>query len=103
MGLHKCRGIIPVITSKYLTSRFCINELYTADGDKKLIFPIIFEDVDFNSSDTAMGVKFVISSINWAWLRPEDDYHTNLYKFMEGLRTKGVRLVYLLLIGVITV
>lgn len=78
-----------MITTKYLSSRFCINELYTADGDKKLVFPIILEDVDFSSSDTAMGVKFVISSINWTWMRPKDDYYTSLHKFIDGMRAKG--------------
>ena len=91
VGLHKCQAIIPVLTPKYIASRYCLNELYTADGDKKLIFPIIYQDVDFNASDTAMGVKFVISSINWTWCRPDqDDYDTNIYKFMAGMRAKGV-------------
>lgn len=64
-----------------------------ADGDKKHIFPIMLEDVDFNSSDTAMGVKFVISSINWTWMRPQDSYLDGLHRFMEGLKAKGVQCI----------
>ena len=33
-GLQECTAIIPIITKKYMESRFCMNELYTADGDK---------------------------------------------------------------------
>ena len=73
------QAIIPVITQKYIGSRFCIKELYTADGDKKCIFPVIYEDVDFDSTDTGKGVKFVISSINWTMFRPgRDDYDKSL-------------------------
>ena len=38
-GLQECAAIIPIITQKYIGSQFCMNELYTADSDKKLIFP----------------------------------------------------------------
>ena len=53
---------------------FC-TQLYTADGDKKAIFPIMFEDVDFSTNELARGVKFVISGVNWTMCRPGvDDY-----------------------------
>lgn len=90
-GLHRCRALIAVITEKYISSRFCSSELYTADGDRKLIFPVIYEEVDFRASDTGMGVKYVISGINWTMFRPRiDDYVTSLCKLVEGLRDKGV-------------
>ena len=55
-GLQECSAIIPIITQKYVSSRFCMNELYTADGDKKAIFPIMYEDVDFVSRFFAPSV-----------------------------------------------
>ena len=89
-GLHKCRVIIPIITRKYIGSRYCINELYTADGDKKLIFPIVFEDVEFSDTETGRGVKFVISSINWTMCRPGvDDYSSSIQKLVQGMKEKG--------------
>ena len=67
-----------------------MNELYAADADQKLIFPIMFEDVDFSVNDTAKGVKFVVSGINWTMCRPGvDDYASSLEKLVKGMREKG--------------
>ena len=90
-GLHQCRALIAVITKKYINSRYCASELYTADGDGKLIFPVIYEDdVDYGASDRGMGVKYVINGINWSMFRPQrDDYIAFLTKLIQGLREKG--------------
>ena len=86
-GLHQCRALIAIITKKYVNSRFCSSELYTAVSDQKLTFPVIFEKVDgFGASDTGMG----ISGVNWSMFRPRiDDYGASLYKLIEGLKEKG--------------
>ena len=89
-GLQECASIIPIITQKYIGSRFCMNELYTADGDKKLIFPIMYEDVDLSSSEAGRAVKFIISGINWTMFRPgKDDYVDSLQKLIKGMKEKG--------------
>ena len=89
-GLHNCKGLIAVITSKYITSKYCTNELYVADSDRKSIFPIIFEDVNFEQSEKAMGVKYVINGINWSFFRPEvDDYASSLSKLVQGMKEDG--------------
>ena len=90
LGLENCRGIIAVITNKYINSHYCKSELYTANNDRKAIFPVIFEEVDFNSSSTAKGVKYIISGINWTMFRPNvDDYHTSLARLYQGMREQG--------------
>ncbi len=89
-GLHDCRALIAVITKRYIASRYCTSELYTADGDQKLIFPVIFEDVDYGSTEKAKGVKYVISGINWTMFRQgADDYTTSLGKLIQGMREQG--------------
>ena len=89
-GLYNCKGLIAVITKKYLTSRYCTSELYTADSDQKSIFPVIFEDVNFEQSEKSMGVKYVISGINWSFFRPEvDNYACSLSKLMQGMAELG--------------
>ena len=71
-------------------SRYCVNELYAADGDQKIIFPIMFSDVDFGVSETARGVKFVVSGINWTMCRPGvDDYALSIEKLSKAIREKG--------------
>ena len=89
-GLDLCKALIAVITPRYIESRYCTGELYTADGDQKLIFPVIFEDVDFSSSEKARGVKYTISAFNWTMFRPRlDVYESSLAKLMSGMRGKG--------------
>ena len=81
------RIIIPIITKKYVQSRYCVSELYTADGDKKTILPIIYEEVDFIEGDLAKGVKFIISGINWTMCRPGvDNIAHSMEKLMEAVR-----------------
>ena len=60
----------------------------------------MYENVNFSSSETGRdeyvsetgrGVKFVISSINWAMCRPSvDRYDESLRRLMQGMRGKGV-------------
>ena len=38
-----------------------------------MIFPVMFENVDFGASELAHGVKFVISGVNWTMCRPGVD------------------------------
>lgn len=89
-GLHECAAFIPVVTQKYIGSRYCMNELYTADGDKKTIFPIMYEDVDFVSTEAGRALKFIISGINWTMFRPgKDEYGDSLQKLIKGMKEKG--------------
>lgn len=89
-GLDQCRALLAVVTPKYVTSRYCTSELYTADGDSKLIFPIFYADTDLSSSERARGVKYVISGINWTMFRPNvDDYDMSLERLKFGMRQHG--------------
>lgn len=89
-AIHNCKAIIVVITQKYLASRYCTNEMYQANSDGKSIFPVFFQDVDFSITDTARGVKYVISGINWTMFRPNvDDYNASLAKLIDGLKGNG--------------
>ena len=88
-GLQDCVAIIPVITRKYIDSRFCMNELYTADGDKKMIFPIMYENVDLASTESGRALKFIVSGINWTMFRTGlDDYSDSLQKLIEGMKER---------------
>ena len=93
-GLHECTFIIPVITQKYANSRYCMNELYTADGDRKMIFPILYDDpqqIDFQGTELGRSLKFMISGINWTMCRPGvDDYGESLNKLIKGMKSKGM-------------
>lgn len=53
----------------------------------------MYEDVDFNNVDGGLGVKFVISSVNWTMCRPGvDDYNNSMSKLMQGMREEGTSL-----------
>ena len=64
-GLDKCQALIAVISNKYIMSRYCKSELYTANGDQKHTFPVIVENVDFSGTERARRVKYVVAGINW--------------------------------------
>ena len=71
------------------------SELYAAEGEQKVIFPIIYEDINFEQSEKAMGVKYAIGGINWTFFRQgSDDYAASLLKLTQGLREKGQHCIY---------
>ena len=70
-------------------------QLYTADGDKKSVFPIVFEDVSLEESEAGRGVKFVISGVNWTMCRPGvDDYNHAISRLMQGMKDRGASMRY---------
>ena len=90
-GLRRCKGLIAVITKKYIHSKFCKNELFMADSMQKPIFPMFLEEVNFDSSEDA-GVLYTISSINWIMLTGRvAGYSTALTKLLEGIIGKGIQ------------
>lgn len=60
-----------------------------ANTDEKPIFPLFLQDVDFNVTETARGVKYVIAGINWIMFKPSNDYKASLTKLITGLKDKG--------------
>ena len=68
-----------------------MNELYTADSDKKQIFPIMYEDVDLASTEGGRALKFIVSGINWTMFRPgKDNYSVSLQNLIKGMKLKGL-------------
>lgn len=106
-ALDNCKAIIPVITSKYVSSTFCKKELYNADGDRKLIFPVFLEDVDLSASELSRGVKYIISGINWTFFRDGlEDYAISLSKLVQGMKEKGTAvadILYYILWGLLEI
>ena len=89
-GLDRCKALIAIITHKYVGSRFCTSELYTASSDGKFVFPVFYEHPDLSASEKARGVKYVISGINWTMFRPGMDvYDQSLQKLADGMFAKG--------------
>ena len=64
--------------------------MYVANTDGKPIFPVFLQDVNFNITETARGVKYVIAGINWIMFKPDNDYKTSLTKLIDGLKGKGI-------------
>ena len=86
-GVHKCASFIPIITQKYVKSDYCKNELYAADRGKKCIFPIIYQEVDWDSSEGGRAVNLIVNGINWSMFRPgQDDYSESLKCLVDGMK-----------------
>lgn len=66
-------------------------QLYTADGDRKHIFPIFLEDIDLNATEAGQGIKYVVSSVNWTMCRQGvDDYNMSISKLVNAMKLKGI-------------
>ena len=81
---------MPIITNKYISSLYCKGELYTANSDRKLIFPVFLEDVDLSATEISRGVKYIIAGINWTFFRSGvEDYNVSLGKLIHGMKEKS--------------
>ena len=50
----------------------------------------MLEDVDFESSESAQGVKFTTSGVNWTMCRlGKDDYNKSLSRLISAMKEKG--------------
>lgn len=89
-GLDECRALLCVLSRKYIHSRYCTSELYTANSDGKLIFPALYDEINFSENERSRGVKYVVSGLNWTMFRPgKDEYQLALDKLIKGMKDKG--------------
>lgn len=66
------------------------SELYVADADDKSIVPMIYEPVDYQQSQKAMGVKYVIGGAEAvSCVEGVDDYETSLDKLATIVKQLG--------------
>ena len=72
-GVHECRALLRVLTNKYINSPYCKGELFEANG-KKLIYPVLYEDISWDKDSNSRGVGSVVNSFNRADIRPGVDY-----------------------------
>ena len=91
IALDRCTILIAVVTAKYVSSRYCKAELYTALDTSKQIFPIIYDDITtWRHTEAGAGVRYVITPYNWTMFRPSvDNYESSLSKLLEALGTKN--------------
>ena len=88
VALKSCRALIPVLTKRYVQSRYCKGELYVANSQKKVLLPVIYED-GWDEGDDGAGVNYIVAAFNWAFFRPnKDDYKTSLEKLVHGIKLK---------------
>ena len=63
------------------------SELYVADADSKPIIPVIYEPVDYQQSQKAMGVKYVVGGlVAVSFITGQDDYSLSLNKLVAALK-----------------
>lgn len=88
-AVQNCRAFVAVLTARYVTSKYCKNELFMASDERKAIFPIILKEVDFGSLEAA-GIKLAIASLNWIFFK-DVSYKTAFSKLLEGFQFHGVK------------
>ena len=86
VALKSCRALIPVLTRKYVQSRYCKGELYVANSQKKVLLPVIYED-GWDEGEEGAGVNYIVAAFNWAFFRPnKDDYQESLNRLIHGAK-----------------
>ncbi len=86
VALKSCRALIPVLTKKYVHSRYCKGELYVANGEKKVLLPVIYED-GWDEGNEGAGVNYIVAAFNWAFFRPNrDNYQESLNRLINGAK-----------------
>ena len=85
-AVQSCRALIPVLTKKYVQSRYCKGELYVAYDKKKVILPVVYED-GWDEGKEGAGVNLIVKAFNWAFFRPnKDDHQDSLKKLVKGAK-----------------
>ena len=88
VALKSCRALIPILTKKYVHSRYCKGELYVANGQEKVLLPVIYED-GWDEGEEGAGVNYIVAAYNWALFRPDrDDFQSSLEKLVHGIKLK---------------
>lgn len=50
----------------------------------------MFENVDFDASESGQGVKFTTSGVNWTMCRlGQDDYNYSISRLITAMKAKG--------------
>ena len=88
-GVHECRALLCVLTNKYINSRNCRGELFLANEKKKLIYPVLYEDIDWDKDSNWRGVGYVVNSFNRADFRPSVHYQVAVKKLIEAMKRQG--------------
>lgn len=95
-GVNDCRALLCVLTNKYVsTSETCKCELDFAKKKKKNIFPVLYEDINWDASDNAKGVQLHLTHTQHVDFRngkanyKGKAYKEALTKLLEGMEDKG--------------
>lgn len=63
------------------------SELYPAEESDKTIIPVVYESIDYQLSDKAMGVKYILGGLEHMHFIPNlDDYEFSLDKLVDALK-----------------
>ena len=95
-GVRDCRALLCVLTNKYVSSsETCKCELDVAKEKKKNIFPVLYEDINWDASENAKGVHLHLTHTQRVDFRKGKanykgkDYKEALKKLLEGMKEKG--------------
>ena len=94
--LRNSTCLVAVMTGAYVTSSYCSNELCVANSDSKPVFPVVFEDFDFEQSEKSTGdkvIRDVIGGLCWSYFRPiVDSYAGSPSWLMQRIAQNGQNL-----------
>jgi WD40 repeat protein len=80
-GIVAANAFIVVLSPDYLASHECQVEYEQALNLNKRLIPLVWRPVDIPSTPA------VLSSLNWIFFRPEDDFEAALQKLLQAMDT----------------
>ena len=88
VGVYDCRALLCILTNKYVSSSDnCKRELDYALAQRKMVFPVLYETVDWKKNENAKGVSFVLGNIQRADFRPDKvDYQEALKNLVAAMK-----------------
>ncbi len=91
VGVYDCRALLCVLTNKYVSSSDnCKRELDYALAQRKIVFPVLYETVDWDKNENAKGVSFALGNIQRADFRPDKvDYQEALKNLVTAMKERG--------------
>ena len=90
VALKSCRALLPILTKKYVHSRYCKDELYSyvANSMEKILLPVIYED-GWDVGKEGARVNNIVGGFNLAFFRAKkDDYQENFSKLIHSANVK---------------
>ena len=89
-SIESCQAFIPILTKKYVHTRYCVGQLYVACREEKDLLPVVYEDGWDEGEEGARVFSIVAHHRQKVYFRPDkDDYQESLGVLVHNAKSVG--------------